>query len=391
MIGFGQGWENKFGTGIPNWGNAIQQTIDGGFIVTGYSEISNNRDVSLIKIDINGIEEWSGLYGGFELDYGNSVDQTADGGYIIAGRYTYNMPNSEIYLIKTDANGVEQWNQTFTDGVGFSVQQTIDGGYIICNSGGLLKTDGNGTEQWRKTYIDNSFKSFQQTADGGYIITGFRFGNGDWDVSLIKTDGNGIEQWAKTFGGSGYDVGNSVQQTADGGYIITGNIGPLDNWDIFLLKTNGNGDSLWTKTFWGSGNDEGNSVKQTTDGGYIITGSTEFNANAYLLKTDHNGVELWNRRFGDTSVTTTGQDVIENNGGGYTICGSYMYDTCKVYVINTDSYGNVTSTLNIPIPNAHRKLKNKVDLSGRETKGKTNQPLFYLYDDGTVEKRIVIE
>ena len=341
MIGFGQGWENKFGTGIPNWGNAIQQTIDGGFIVTGYSEISNNRDVSLIKIDINGIEEWSGLYGGFELDYGNSVDQTADGGYIIAGRYTYNMPNSEIYLIKTDANGVEQWNQTFTDGVGFSVQQTIDGGYIICNSGGLLKTDGNGTEQWRKTYIDNSFKSFQQTADGGYIITGFRFGNGDWDVSLIKTDGNGIEQWAKTFGGSGYDVGNSVQQTADGGYIITG--------------------------------------------------STEFNANAYLLKTDHNGVELWNRRFGDTSVTTTGQDVIENNGGGYTICGSYMYDTCKVYVINTDSYGNVTSTLNIPIPNAHRKLKNKVDLSGRETKGKTNQPLFYLYDDGTVEKRIVIE
>jgi len=32
-----------------------------------------------------------------------------------------------------------------------------------------------------------------------------------------------------------------------------------------------------------------------------------------------------------------------------------------------------------------------VDILGRETKGKKNQPLFYIYDDGTVEKRIVIE
>jgi hypothetical protein len=31
-----------------------------------------------------------------------------------------------------------------------------------------------------------------------------------------------------------------------------------------------------------------------------------------------------------------------------------------------------------------------IDLLGRETK-QTNQPLFYIYDDGTVEKRIVIE
>ena len=30
------------------------------------------------------------------------------------------------------------------------------------------------------------------------------------------------------------------------------------------------------------------------------------------------------------------------------------------------------------------------DILGRETK-QTNQPLFYIYDDGTVEKRIVIE
>jgi hypothetical protein len=31
------------------------------------------------------------------------------------------------------------------------------------------------------------------------------------------------------------------------------------------------------------------------------------------------------------------------------------------------------------------------DLLGRETKGTKNEPLFYIYDDGTVEKRIIIE
>jgi len=28
---------------------------------------------------------------------------------------------------------------------------------------------------------------------------------------------------------------------------------------------------------------------------------------------------------------------------------------------------------------------------GRETKGKKNEPLFYIYDDGTVDKQIIIE
>jgi hypothetical protein len=46
---------------------------------------------------------------------------------------------------------------------------------------------------------------------------------------------------------------------------------------------------------------------------------------------------------------------------------------------------NETSTIN------SRQLIKIVDLLGRESKGLKNQPLFYIYDDGTVEKRIIIE
>ena len=47
--------------------------------------------------------------------------------------------------------------------------------------------------------------------------------------------------------------------------------------------------------------------------------------------------------------------------------------------------------LSIQEHTTNKELLKVTDLLGRETKGKTNQPLFYIYDDGTVEKRIIIE
>ena len=60
-------------------------------------------------------------------------------------------------------------------------------------------------------------------------------------------------------------------------------------------------------------------------------------------------------------------------------------------LVKTDDNGNITSTFNIPIPNTHRQLQKVVDILGRQTKGTKNEPLFYIYDDGTVEKRITVE
>jgi hypothetical protein len=41
--------------------------------------------------------------------------------------------------------------------------------------------------------------------------------------------------------------------------------------------------------------------------------------------------------------------------------------------------------------NNTKKLNKITDVSGKETNGKNNTPLFYIYDDGTVNKKIIIE
>ena len=298
---------------------SVQQTTDGGYIITGWGS-GMSRAIAM-KINDIGNTIWWDSYTQSTINNINSsaysIQQTTDGGYIITGTSssTSNIGNgsTDVYLIKINENGIEQWSQIFGDyseDRGNSVQQTQDGGYIITgstNSYGngisdvyLIKTDSQGDSIWTKTfggeYIDEGL-SIQQTLDGGYIIVGNTesFGNGNSDIYLIKTDENGSELWFKTYGGTAVDEGLSVQQTLDGGYIIVGNTESFGNGnrDVYLIKTDENGNEQWTKTLGGEDDDYGRSVQQTTDGGYIICGTTLSFGNGYsdiyLIKTDESG------------------------------------------------------------------------------------------------------
>ena len=125
-------WTKTFGGSGYETAWSTQQTIDGGYIITGSTGPfgNGNSDVYLIKTDSNGDSLWTRTFGGIESDYSNSVQQTTDGGYIITGNtYSYGNGESDVWLIKTDSQGREEWNKTFGGSnydVGRSVQQATD-------------------------------------------------------------------------------------------------------------------------------------------------------------------------------------------------------------------------------------------------------------------------
>ena len=426
FFGFGQGWEKNYGGTGHDEGRSVQQTTDGGYIICGTRDTIGNPGsyIYLIKTNIYGDLLWSRLINGL-FNIGNpegyDVQQTTDGGYIICGVTQDN--HNEMTLIKTDGNGIVEWKEVYRETMGdseygYSVEQTTDGGYIICgyrhidnysSNLYLVKTDSFGNKQWGKEFMKRNWNygySVQQTTDGGYIICGNtkwdptltpNLSNYSHDVYLLKTDGNGIEQWSKTFGETGHDFGYDVQQTTDGGYIITGSF--FWGSDVWLIKTDGNGDSLWTNTFGGTSSDQGYSVEQTSDGGYIICGENRSFLNGlgviYLIKTDGNGIEQWSKTYGGNGIQHDyGYDVQQTTDGGYIICGKGSYFNqvySDVYLIKTDGNGNITSTFNIPTPSSNRKLEKVVDILGRETKPQKNTPFIEIYDDGSTEKKLIIE
>jgi hypothetical protein len=285
---------------------------------------------------------------------------------VVGSTASFGAGSSDIFLIKTDANGNIQWAKTYGgpgDDSVYSVQQTSDGGYIVAGStysfgaGSwdifLMKTDANGNIQWAKTYGgtgDDVAFSVQQTSDGGYIVAGgtSSFGAGSWDIFLIKTDANGNIQWAKTYGGTDWDLATSVQQTSDGGYIVASEIRSFGagSWDIFLMKTDANGNIQWAKTYGGTDVDAALSVQQTSDGGYILAGLTwSFGAgerDIFLINTDANGNIIWAKTYGGTGWDWASY-VQQTSDGGYIVASfTLSFSTSNdFFLIKTDANGNI--------------------------------------------------
>ena len=342
-------WNLTFGGLYGDGAHTIRETTDGGYIVAGYTQSygAGGSDLWLIRLGDDGHEIWNKTYGGqgnepvgFE---GETVDvqQTSDSGFIMVGATSsFGFSGGTVWVVKTDADGNELWNQTFgTSGnSGGSVVQTTDSGYIIAATTSevgthgqediwLIKTDEQGEMVWNTTFGGNDYdgaNAVLQTVDGGYLILGktlSSFAAGPVDVWLIKADAQGEMLWDTTIGGDSMDAANAIAPTADGGYILTGISGSYGDFrgNLWLVKIDANGDTEWIQTEGlGGFTSEGYSVQQTSDGGYIVAG--EKKDNMFMVKTDAMGVKEWDILLGGPK-NDSGRSVLQTSNGGYIVAG----------------------------------------------------------------------
>ena len=299
----------------------VHQTADGGYSIVGFQSFTlgdhqDHDDVWLIKTDSQGNGEWDYTYGtaggSWDNQQGMCHQLTSDGGYIIVGDSDDGGPNttsSEILLLKVNSQGDQEWIKTFggsQNDYGRFVQETQDGGYILTGytysfgSGDtdiiLIKTDANGNEEWYKTYGGNSGDQgyfLLLATDGGYVFGGgtSSFGSGETDAWVIKTDYDGNVQWEKTYGGEFGDWAYSCQYVYDGGYIIGGFTNQNGIYNTWLLKIDEQGNMEWSRGIGGDNIDICYSVQQTSDCGFVIAGQTYSfgDKQGLIVKTDPDG------------------------------------------------------------------------------------------------------
>ncbi|MBX7255334.1 MAG: hypothetical protein K1Y02_03140 [Candidatus Hydrogenedentes bacterium] len=360
-------WAQIYGGDSLESAETVVQTADGGFAFAGKSFSYVDGGFYLVKTDAQGEQEWTGTYARDNGDILKDMIQTADGGYALVGN-TY-FPDTtfvEMYLVKTYADGDVEWANSYGAGShndqANSVIQSTDGGFVIAGvtysygAGNgdmfLVKIDSGGEQEWAKTYGGTDLDEANcviRTSDGGYAVAGYTYsyGEGGKDMYLVKTDSKGDQVWARTFGGSGLEHANSVVRTGDGGFVLAGifDILGTSNGDMYLVKTNSNGNQEWSRTFGGSGIDEAFSVARTL-GGFALAGITYSygtgNSDMYLVKTNDNGHQAWAKTYGGNSEE--GANSVVSVAGGYIMAGfttSYgLLGLSDMYAVRTDSDGN---------------------------------------------------
>jgi predicted secreted protein len=313
-------WSRAYGGPYDDGFWSLQALADG-FILAGYT-CSNGQggDLWLARTDLEGEMLWNAIYGGSGEDIGYGVHQTDDMGFVVVGSTrSFGLGEERLWLLKVSSNGSKIWDRTFSGFVssagdgGWSVDQTSDRGYIVTGytrsfgAGGkdlwLIKTDAEGNEQWLKTFggpKDDVGMSVLQAEDGGYVAAGrtASYGAGGDDIWLLKVDSSGKEEWNTTFGGNKDDVGFQVIELEDG-YALVGRTesAPSGNKAI-LIKTDLAGRKQWEHMYQGN---TALSLQRTEDGGFIIAARIDApnsGKDALLLKTDGSGNLQWSMPLG---------------------------------------------------------------------------------------------
>lgn len=282
-------WTNYYSTSNDDEAFGITTAIDGGYIITGYSEdAQGDKDLLLVKIDENGNEEWANTYGGAFDDLGYAIKQRTNGNFVVTGYTEVTSSDRNIYVLEVDEDGAVISENSFggitgQSDVGFDLAIAVDGTIFITGRTGnqsniaVLKLSPDGNFNFFSYGVSNFFEignSIAIACDGNLVIAGYHEASAiDLNYFLIKVDTNGALIWEKSIGQPDrIELGFDLVRTYDGGFAIAGskafNPFTLSQIDIYLVRTNKNGDLLTNHIIGNAFRDANNDCTfQSNEGG----------------------------------------------------------------------------------------------------------------------------
>ena len=198
---------------------------------------------------------------------------------------------------------------------------------------------------------------------------------GDYDIFVHKLDASGNFIWAKAFGGSSYDIGESINVDASGNIYTTGsfegtvdfdpgagtaNLTSVGVNDVFVQKLDASGNFIWAKAFGDINSDYGLSITVDTSGNIYTTGSfigtVDFDPGAgtanltsaggidvFVQKLDASGNFIWAKAYGGSSNDEGRSTIVDDSGNIYTtgyFAGTVDFDPGAGTVNLTSAGGN---------------------------------------------------
>ena len=338
-----QGWEKIYGGITSDVANDLVQTADNGWLMVGYSSSfgAGDQDVYLVKTDVDGTEQWHRSFGSTNIDNGNAIALLSDGSMLIAGNTESATGNTIGMIWKRNALGDSIWSyKTNQDSVTLNdIAQTPDGSIVAI---------GNKTN----TSIGNR-------------------------IFILIIDENGQSRSERILSANDTESASELLVLPDNSFLITGyshDDPASSSLDAYLAKADTK-DSLHWEKWYGDPMNEEQALCITTskEGNHYIGGFSNENGldRMWMIEVDSVGIEINQRtiliegkekcraitQLADSSIVLAGEII----GVGGNLNGIFVKtDSIESSTFSRKNYGG----LNLDILTSVQVFSDNIFLSG---------------------------
>jgi hypothetical protein len=355
-------WTQVYWNGFFDSANCVQQTADGGFIITGVTRAAGqiDTDLNLIKTDSAGGVEWAKIFGDTVNQCGFHVLQTSDGGYLVSSQTNspFDVGLGKVTIYKFDADGDSLWTYMHQaadpqiNGRPLYAIETNDGGYAVTgvininydNKAFILRLNAAGGFLDMDTVSEYSYQDgvyITQMPDSGFMVVGnFRDPyTTDYDFWAFRTNRFGDVYWDSLYVITDYTDLVYGACRVDDGIVMVG----VARGASHAVKIDFDGHTVWSKSisiyFTG---EEVHSICPAPDGGFMVGGMiwvTYHRRDFTFSRLDSEGELLWYYTVGGTE-DDNGQWIVPTDDGGFVMTGSsasFVNGECH-YLVKARSY-----------------------------------------------------